>query len=79
MTRGCPADEYTVLEPRSDLEDRFRSETLKFPSSDFVYIQCDVAVCDLSIPNDPDCITTCRAPSVNATQQVDVSRVRHNK
>jgi len=62
MDSGCPSDAYTDLEPRLDLEDRFRSQTLKFPNADYVYIQCDVLVCDLNVPDDPECQSTCRAP-----------------
>ena len=57
---GCPVDEYTSLEPRLDLEDRFNTQTFKFQDSPFVYIQCDVIVCDLRVPNDPECQSTCR-------------------
>ena len=32
----------------------------QFQDSDFVYIQCDVIVCDMRVPNDPECQTTCR-------------------
>merc|ERR1711990_1284298 len=49
ISNGCPADDYTVLESRLPLEDRFKTETLKFPSSDYVYIQCDVLMCDLTL------------------------------
>ena len=73
MLDGCPSDDFTQLSPRINLEDRFKTETLKFPSGDFVYIQCDVLVCDLNIPNDPECQSTCRAPV--GPQQVDVDRV----
>ena len=74
MDSGCPSDQFTQLEPRLDLEDRFETQTLRFPNEDYVYIQCDVIVCDLSIPNDPDCQSTCR-PAVGPQQSV-VSRVR---
>lgn len=57
---GCPVDEYTSLSPRLDLEDRFSTQTFKFQDSSFVYIQCDVIVCDLRVPNDPECQSTCR-------------------
>merc|ERR1712242_596220 len=57
---GCPVDEYTSLSPRLDLEDRFNTQTFKFQDSSFVYIQCDVIVCDLRVPNDPECQSTCR-------------------
>merc|ERR1712142_1156161 len=60
MQDGCPSDQYTSLRPRHDLEDRFQTQTFKFQDSDFVYIQCDVIVCDMRVPNDPECQTTCR-------------------
>lgn len=62
MESGCPSDEFSELEPRLDLEDRFKTQTLKFPNQDYVYIQCDVVVCDMNVPNDPECQSTCRAP-----------------
>jgi len=74
MSKGCPSDQFTHIEPRSNLEDRFDTQTFKFPSSDFVYIQCDVIVCDLSIPNDPDCQSTCRDKV--GPDQSEVQRVR---
>ena len=60
MKNGCPADQFTSLAPRLDLEDRFQTRTFKFPNEDFVYIQCDVVMCDLRVPNDPECQSTCR-------------------
>lgn len=73
MDTGCPSDEFTELEPRYDLEDRFKTETLKFPDSSYVYIQCDVIVCDLNVPNDPACQSTCRKPV--GPKQTNVARV----
>jgi len=72
MDTGCPSDEFTELEPRYDLEDRFKTETLKFPDSSYVYIQCDVIVCDLNVPNDPACQSTCRQPV--GPKQTNVAR-----
>ena len=73
---GCPVDEYTSLEPRLDLEDRFNTQTFKFQDSPFVYIQCDVIVCDLRVPNDPECQSTCRNDISRQTVQF---HLRHNK
>ena len=73
MHNGCPADEFTELSRRLDLEDRFMTQTFKFPDAQYVYIQCDVIVCDLNIPNDPECQSTCR-PEVGPNR-VSVQRV----
>ncbi|CBY12112.1 unnamed protein product [Oikopleura dioica] len=52
IDNGCPSDAFTSLQARSNHEDRFSTETLRFPESNYVYIQCDVIVCDLRKPND---------------------------
>jgi len=77
MADGCPTDQYTGLNSRLDLEDRFNTQTFKFQDSDFVYIQCDVIVCDLRIPNDPECQSTCRADKNRQTRQT-VERSRRS-
>ncbi|CAG5100079.1 Oidioi.mRNA.OKI2018_I69.XSR.g16832.t1.cds [Oikopleura dioica] len=51
MYNGCPADSFTFLQPRLNKEDRFETKTLRFPGSNFVYIQCDVIICDLRKAN----------------------------
>jgi hypothetical protein len=60
MNNGCNADEYTSLEPRLPHEDRFKTQTFKFPDEEFVYIQCDLIVCDTNNPNDSQCQSSCR-------------------
>ena len=39
IDNGCPSDAFTSLLARSNNEDRFSTETLKFPESNYVYIQ----------------------------------------
>jgi len=75
IDNGCPSDAFTSLQPRSNHEDRFSTETLRFPESNYVYIQCDVIVCDLRKPNDPACQSTCRADApTNLEPSQDIIR-----
>jgi len=77
MDNGCPSDSFTTLANRVNLEDRFQTETLKFPDQSYVYIQCDVVVCDLTQPTDPECQSTCRAnpgPKQSSVQRTDRRR-----
>ena len=42
IDNGCPSDAFTSLQPRSNHEDRFSTETLRFPESNYVYIQVTI-------------------------------------
>lgn len=66
IQNGCPLDsETTNLETRVNLEDRFSTQTFRFPDKygrhqDNIYIQCTVVVCDTTV-HDETCMSTCRA------------------
>lgn len=77
IDNGCPTDQFTALQPRFNREDRFATKTLRFPNSNYVYIQCDLIVCDLRVPNDPACQSTCRMDEPTFTKaSEDVIRRR---
>ena len=44
IDNGCPSDAFTALQARLNHEDRFSTETLRFPESNYVYIQAIITV-----------------------------------